>query len=107
MLLIERLVAMLRGWGWGRSVNVLIEQLKDMDPAVRAKTAIALGDRGPRAVVAIPALIEALRDREELVSERASGALARIGPVAVPALIEALEDQNTAVREMATEALGR
>src|SRR5947208_8225939 len=45
-------------------VNPLIDSLQDKDRIVRATAAQALGTIGPDAVVAVPALKEALKDRD-------------------------------------------
>jgi HEAT repeat protein len=57
---------------------------------------------------AVPALIEALKDRDGYVRRNAAGALGIIGrdaKAAVPALNEALNDKNRDVRESAAWAL--
>lgn len=59
---------------------------------------------------ALPALIEALKDPQASVRDRAAHALARMGPPAsqaVPALIDALEDPDWRVRRSAARALGQ
>jgi len=64
---------------------------------------------------AVPALIAALKDKNEDVGREAAGALGKIGEAnpgsteilkAVPALINALKDENKNMRERAAEALG-
>jgi HEAT repeat protein len=58
---------------------------------------------------AVPALIEALEDRDDHLRCAAAKALGEIGPeakLAIPALIKALEDENFHVRLDAAEALG-
>lgn len=57
---------------------------------------------------AICALIEALKDEDEVVRQRVVSALGEIGDVrAVPGLIEALKDKNKDVRWRAAVALGK
>jgi len=56
--------------------------------------------------LAVPALIQALGDRDEDVRCAAAEALAKIGTPAVPALIQALGDSDNSVRRAACEALG-
>ena len=71
--------------------------------AVRAVAAEALVKIGTPAV---PALIQALRDRSENVRFAAAEALGKLGdPQAVPALIQALGDSDWYVRRAAAEAL--
>ena len=68
----------------------------------------ALGDIGPKAKAAVPALSEALKDQNEYVRRRAAQALSNIGPEAkkaAPSLIEALKDNNSWVRKNAAQAL--
>ena len=75
---------------------------------MREKTAEALGEIGPEAASAVPALIEALRDPKAGVREKTAEALGEIGPEAasaVPALIEALKDREARVRKNAAWTL--
>jgi len=58
---------------------------------------------------AIPAIIEALKDKDWDVRTSAASALGGIGPdarAAVPVLIEALKDEHFYVRSSAAHALG-
>jgi HEAT repeat protein len=74
---------------------------------VRETAADALARIGPPA---LPALIDALRDRNPDVRNRAAQALARMGPPAkpaVPELIVALHDSDWQVRRSAARALGQ
>ena len=67
-----------------------------------------VGLMGAKAKDAIPALIEALKDKEWNVRLRAAEALKKIGPKAesaVPALIEALNDEDVHVSAIVKEAL--
>ena len=82
-------------------VAELIRQLSDQDASVRANAAEALGEIGPEAKAAVPALIEASKHEEAGVRANATYALGRIGSdakAAVPALIEKLKDENAGVR---------
>jgi len=71
-------------------VPILLEALKHGDAHVRRGAAEALGHIAPKAVVAVPALIEALRDAS--IRREATEALQDLGASAVPALVEAFED---------------
>jgi hypothetical protein len=103
-----------RLWGFkGQwyTIDELLEFL-DADEAVfRAVAARALGEMGPDAVEAIPALRHALRrDPEVSVRCRAATALGRIGPaaaVAVDDLARALVHAHRPLRLRAARALGR
>jgi HEAT repeat protein len=74
------------------------------DPQVSYAAIHALGEVGPGATAAVPALVVMLSDR--FVGRYASAALVRIGPAAVPALIPALSSKDAGVRYLAAEALG-
>jgi HEAT repeat protein len=88
------------------SIPVLIEGLQK-EPDRRLAAAVALSQMGPEA---IPALIEALDDRDSVVRIGATRALARMGPQAkeaIPALRVASKDEVILVSVMAVTALGR
>lgn len=90
-----------------RALAVLIELLGHRG-RVAAATAFDIGNIGPRAQAAVPALVGLLRDGDRAGRAAAAYALARIGPVAreaVPALREALQDEDPAVVRNAQEAL--
>src|SRR5688572_463730 len=92
----------------------LVKALKNGKPGERVIAAELLGDLGPKAEGAIPALVEVIRytpapvpirfpseakwSREESAAnfllEASWDALARIGPKAVPALIDLLAHQD-------------
>jgi serine/threonine-protein kinase len=70
------------------------------DPASRWMAVVALGQMGPPAHEAIPALIEALEDAESAVRWDAAKALGKMGAVAaraVPALTAVLREQDDEV----------
>ena len=59
---------------------------------------------------AVPALAEALKDKNSVVRTNAAQALKKIGPeaqAAAPALVEALNDKEPVVRGHAAEVLGQ
>lgn len=60
---------------------------------------------GPAASNAIPAIVQAFRERDVAILSAARATLARLGPVAVPALIALLEDQSFLYRSEAAFAL--
>ena len=63
---------------------------------------------GPKAKAAVPALIKALKSKNNWFRQWVAGALGAIGPeakAAVPALVELLKDEQQEVREAAAEAL--
>src|SRR5205823_12631628 len=80
-------------------------RLKDPDVARRLEAAEAIGEIGPRAGPAIPALIAALADPDDFVRLRVSSALDRIGKPAFPALVAALKVENVPARRMTVLAL--
>ena len=103
------------------SVSQLIAGLRDTDESVRLNSAYALGGLGESAV---PALMEALRDEAEALSETnltktaanpqggnpaelySSQALTEIGQSSVPALISVLDDASWSTRAAAADTLG-
>jgi hypothetical protein len=91
----------------GKTVSQWVEALKDKDDRTRRGAAIALGQIGPAAKDAVPALIEVLKDKDDRVRNYAASALGKIGPAAVPALMEALKDKDINVRNAAVRALGQ
>lgn len=97
----------------GKTVAQWADQLADQDVAARWYAAYALGEFGPRAAAAVPALRKVLENRgeHEYVRGGAARALGCIGPgaeSAVPLLIETLaSEHHVAVRRNAAWALGR
>ncbi|HKS39398.1 MAG TPA: HEAT repeat domain-containing protein, partial [Blastocatellia bacterium] len=59
----------------------LIKALKDQSEHVRIRAAFALGQMGPKAKQAIPALTERLNDETRLVREYAAFAIERLKSV--------------------------
>jgi serine/threonine protein kinase len=80
------------------------------DPGSRWMAVVALGQMGPTAHEAIPALIEALEDAECAVRWDAAKALGKMGAVAaraVPALTAVLHEEDDAIsRQHVVAALG-
>jgi len=77
-------------------------------PRVRVAAAQVLGDLGPAARNAVPALVEALRDRDPTLRRNAAFALGKIRAkpaLVVPALAGLLSDRNEEVRMYAAIAL--
>lgn len=87
-------------------VPALIEALQYNDNwMVRYSAAIALGRIGASNEEVVPALINALRDKDEYVSSEAADSLGKMGKMAVPNLINALQDKDGYVRNKAADAL--
>jgi len=85
-----------------------IKQLTDSDSGVRRMSAMALGELGPEASAAVPALCVALKDKDKDVRRQAANALGRIGDAAraaIPPLTELLSDTDDEVRRSAADAL--
>ncbi|MFH0738927.1 MAG: HEAT repeat domain-containing protein [Candidatus Omnitrophota bacterium] len=82
-----------------------ISRLKSIDPAVRRVAIVDIGNIGPAAHAAVPALINALGDSNWECREAAAEALVKIGPAAIPALINALGNDNFNVRKAAAKIL--
>ncbi len=96
--------------GWkGKSVRQWSDLLADEDERVRWYATYALGQLGPKAADAVPALMALLEDTQqyEYVRGAAAWALGRIGDrQAVPLLTETLESKHVSVRRNAPLALG-
>lgn len=99
------------------AVPALIRALKDKDTgdapgqaSVAYAAVTALGNYGPAAAPAVPALLEATRSKYMTLRRLALVSLARIGAqpaVIVPLMIRTLEDKDqSAVRSAAAAALG-
>src|SRR5207244_516277 len=76
-------------------IDMLIGELRQGNP----RAAYVLGEMGPKAKEAIPALVEALKRQPmpgESVADNAALALGKIGPEAVPALVRVLGDNAAA-----------
>jgi HEAT repeat protein/lysophospholipase L1-like esterase len=89
------------------SVPELIEAVSDPRPDVRWRAVWALGQIGPDAALAVPALTTALKDAD--LRWRAAEALGEIGPkaaAAVPDLVPLLDDPSSNVRWRVATALG-
>ena len=87
-------------------ISELIRDLKDEATDVRRAAAVAL-DCGPKANVAVPALVASLTDEDALVRLYAAQTLGGLGAAALPSLIEALKDEDAVVRTGAAVALER
>lgn len=89
----------------------MIQQLKDPDVSKRNHAAFMLGQAGPAAKAAVPALTEALGDPEYSVRGQAAQALGGIGAdagSAVPALLQVMQkDPEASPRVYAARALGQ
>jgi len=84
--------------------------LKSENAAERLASARILGEIGPAAKDAAPALAEALKDPDRDVRQNAAQSLGYIGPgakAAAPGLIFALKDNDAQVRRSAAFALGK
>lgn len=90
-----------------RALAVLIETLDDLDPAVRTKTAQALGHVG--SAVAIEPLVHRLRrEKEHQVAFAIADALRALGPkLAVPFLLAALVEPDFRGRQNVASAARR
>jgi HEAT repeat protein len=85
----------------------LIDAVKDESPRVRLQAIEGLAVFGPAAREAIPALADAMKDRDGNIINAAAITLAKIGKEAVPVLTGYSKDKDQRVREAATAALGR
>lgn len=91
------------------ALPVLMAGLQSKRAVVQRVTLESLGDLGPEAHAAVPALTEALQNSGNL-RWLAAEALGHIGPAAAPAvprLIEVVKSKDPELRGAAIEALGR
>ncbi len=91
-----------------RTIEALVETLKNGNVGERRDAARKIGLFGPLAKDAVPVLIEALKDENLFVRKDAVWTLGKIGAAAksaVPALENALQDPT--IRSRAEEALKR
>jgi len=89
------------------SIKQWISQLGSSDEEKRAEAATVLGNLGPRAKSAAPALAKALGDESWWVSKLASEALVKIGPDSVSSIVKALGSSNGRARQWAIEILDK
>ncbi len=83
----------------------LLSLLQDVDPAIRASAARAIGLIGDSA--ALPRLLQALSDPDALAGQRIAEAIGRIGDLSVSAdLLQILGSAPAAERARAAQALG-
>jgi HEAT repeat protein len=87
-------------------VGVLAEALADRDGKVRAAAAKAVGDVGPSAADAVPALIDLLAEPGGALAGTAAESLRVIGDAAVPHVVKALGHKDLVVRRKLCEFLG-
>jgi HEAT repeat protein len=86
-------------------VPILAETLSNGDSDVRKAAAGALGDFGPLADVAIPALSRALLGENSGVNQTVASSLMKIGQQSVPGLTEALNSDDSLTRLYAADAI--
>jgi HEAT repeat protein len=92
------------------SLPKLLADLGSKDAQARTRAALALGELGPDAQRAIPALFKVLKDGDENLARDAAQALRAIGAPSrddLPLLIAGLRDNSPRVRGYAVEALGK
>lgn len=95
----------------GAAVQRAVERLCQDDVRARWQAAYALGELGPAATEAVPALITLLENQREheYVRGSAAWALGRIGPkaeAAAPLLRQTLASKHLSVRRAAAQAVG-
>jgi len=89
----------------------LLKNLKSTEAVMKRKAAKSIGELGPAARSAAPALTSVLqRDRDSLVRQNAAEALGRINSepkTTIPALAKAMKDEDREVMTAAALALAR
>jgi HEAT repeat protein len=94
----------------GKSTDDLIADLKSSDEGERIKAVRLLPQHKADAAQVVPALIEALKDKEADIRWSAANGLGYFGEQAmdaIPALEAAQRDRDARVREAAGKALSR
>lgn len=93
-----------------KGLPFLIQNLKtEKNKFIKCSVAGLIGHLGPKAALAVPALIEALQDKDYRVRANAALTLSKIGSkadFATPALMKAMEDGNHNVKFHAISAIG-
>ena len=85
----------------GKPVSHWVRMLKDKDTPSRRKAALALGEIGPRAMEAVPALTHALlQDQDNEVHYRAAIALESIGSAPTEASLVLIPTLKTALQKI-------
>jgi len=87
------------------AISALIEAFKYGDNSVRLHIAQVLGRIGPDAKDAVSVLIETLADKNETIHSSVTKALIKIGSSDIPAVIEALNNKDEFVRNSAATIL--
>lgn len=95
-----------------KDINILIQELKNKDPNIRCKAVASMGNKRNDVRVIKP-LIDALKDKDDVVRSMARDALINIASrwkindiYAVEPLIEAFKDEDEFVRAWSAMALG-
>ncbi len=88
------------------AVPTVIKMIKDDKMGMRLYAMDTLEEIGASPEAIIPAMINALKDENSLVSGSAVNALAKMGPAAASELVKALKDENATVRRTAAYLLG-
>ncbi len=86
-------------------IPILADTLSNGDSDVRRAAAKSLGDFGPLADVAIPALSQALLGEDSGVNQTIAGSLTKIGQQSVPGLASALNSDDPLTRLYAADAI--
>ncbi len=91
------------------SIPALADVLKDneADRDLQRTAAMALGEIGPAAKDAIPALFEWRRKKKIMTLGFILFTLVKIGEAAVPHLIQGLDDEDKSVQYLSAKALGK
>ncbi|MCY2930895.1 MAG: HEAT repeat domain-containing protein [Planctomycetota bacterium] len=110
VLMVGAWVAWCHGaWGADDSVQGYIAALQSADPTQRSQAIQQLGQLGPKAAQAVPALVSVLGDQRtdiRTAAARALGAIQSAPKIAVGPLAGLLKDKDASVRWAAANALG-
>ena len=92
------------------AVEALRNEIRSDNAIIRMRSAIALGELGPPAKIAVPELIQMAKENNVWCNLYAAQALGNIGPEAgdaIPAIIDLLKSANDQVQYQAGYAISR
>jgi HEAT repeat protein len=88
-------------------LTTVMAATEDEDASVVLQALATLGEFGPHAAAALPALLSAIWTGDVRRRAMAGVALARLGPTAVPSLVQSLSHPSADVRAKAAHILGK
>jgi HEAT repeat protein len=84
----------------------LARALLSEDPLLRRWASWSFRELGAHAEPALPQLVQALADPEDMTADQAGAGLSKVGPAAIPPLVQLLGSEDPALRRRALGVLG-